>query len=126
MTNIVPTPQKNPISAMQQKPIDADVMELVKNKGKPKNPPEVEKAKQQLLQVITTQKIDPQSLIQAGKMAQAALKNKEMYPMAIDMAIKQGFIKPQDVSKNGIDYKLLATGITAGKLTQQLVDEGKI
>jgi len=49
-----------------------------------------------------------------------------MYPIAVQHAIRQGLISPQDVAPQGIDYKLLANGITAGKLTQQLIDEGKI
>lgn len=122
MTNIVPTPQKNPISAPQQGVDNADVMAQIKGK---KKSPEVEKAKEDLKKAIIQYKLDPQRLIKAGKMAEAGLRDPKMYQMAIQMAIKEGFITPQEVQP-GIDYKLLANGITAGKLTQELLSEGKI
>jgi len=123
MTNIVPTPQKNPISAMQQKPIDADVMNLVKTKGKPNQTPEVEKAKEQIRQYITQNKIDPNILIQVGQLCSQALRDPTLYQMAVDMAVKNGIMTKEEVG-TGTNYKLLGIGITIGKLTQQIVQEG--
>jgi hypothetical protein len=124
MDNLSPAPKKmeNPMT----QPINQDVLNLLKNKGKANQNPVVEKAKNQLLQVIKQYKLDPKQLIESGKLASTALKNKEMYPIAVQHAIRQGLISPQDVAPQGIDYKLLANGITAGKLTQQLIDEGKL
>jgi len=124
MNNPSPSPEK--IENPKTQPINADVLNLLKNKGKATQDPAVEKAKEQLLQVIKQYKLDPKQLIEGGKLASTALKNKEMYPIAVQHAIRQGLISPQDVAPEGIDYKLLANGITAGKLTQQLIDEGKI
>ena len=123
MSNILPTPQKKPISAPQQKPIDADVMNLVKTKGKPKQTPEVEKAKEQIRQYITQNKIDPNILIQVGQLCSQALRDPTMYQMAVDMAVKNGIMTKEEVGP-GTNYKLLGIGITIGKLTQQIVQEG--
>ena len=123
-----PAPQKkSDFGATQQKPLEKEVMEAVKRKGKPTQPKEVEKSKTELLNVIRQQNLDPQAIIRAGKMAEAALKNpREMYQVAVDNAIKQGLIRPQDVQPGVIDWKILGIGLTAGKLTEQLIQEGKL
>ena len=108
-----------------QKQMDADVMDVVKRKGKPKKPPIVEQSKEKLKQVIIQNKIDPQALIRAGKLASMALKDPSIYQMAVQAAIKEGLITAADVQP-GIDYKLLSYGITAGKMAEELVSEGAI
>ena len=119
-----PSPEKMENDAPQQ--IDVEVMELVKRKGKPEQPPEVEKAKAELLKVIKDQKIDPQMLIRAGQLAEAALNDLSLYPMAVDVAIREGLIAESDVGNEGINYKLLANGITAGMMVQELMEEGRL
>ena len=119
-----PSPEKMANTAPQQ--IDVEVMELVKRKGKPEQPPEVEKAKAELLKVIKDQKIDPQMLIRAGQLAEAALSDLSLYPMAVDVAIREGLISEADVGNEGINYKLLANGITAGMMVQELMEEGRL
>lgn len=119
-----PSPEKMENTAPQQ--IDVEVMELVKRKGKPEQPPEVEKAKAELLKVIKDQKIDPQMLIRAGQLAEAALSDLSLYPMAVDVAIREGLISEADVGNEGINYKLLANGITAGMMVQELMEEGRL
>lgn len=126
MTNII-TPQQNQNVAPQQTtPINKDVMDLVSNKGQAKKSPDVEQAKQRLLKVIQTAKLNPQELINAGKYAKEAARNPDLYPMAIDMALKQKLITPDMVKKEGVDYELLTIGVTVGKLTEDLMKEGKL
>ena len=122
-----------PLSPLQEKmendapqQIDVEVMDLVKRKGKPEQPPEVEKAKAELLKVIKDQNIDPQMLIRAGQLAEAALSDESLYPMAVDAAIREGLIAESDVGNEGINYKLLANGITAGMMVQELMEEGRL
>ena len=125
--NPLPTPQKKPDFAPQQESMEKDVMQAVKNKGKPEQSPEVIKAKKDLARVIKQIGIDPQKLIEAGQYAEAALKDPNMYQVALQMALKNGILTEDQMPKEpGIDYKLLANGITAGKLTQELLDEGAI
>jgi hypothetical protein len=118
-----PPPEK---MDFQPKEIDVEVMDLVKRKGKPEQPPEVEKAKAELLKVIKDQNIDPQMLIRAGQLAEAALNDMSLYPMAVDVAIREGLIAESDVGNEGINYKLLANGITAGMMVQELMEEGRL
>ncbi len=119
-----PSPEKMENVAPQQ--IDADVMELVKRKGKPEQPPEVEKAKVELLKVIKDQNIDPPMLIRAGQIAEAALNDMSLYPLAVELAIREGLIAQSDVGDEGVNYKLLASGITAGMMVQELMEEGRL
>jgi len=119
-----PAPQKNPISAPQQ---DQEVMGLIQRGGKSAQPPEVEKAKNDLRRIINQVGVDPQKIIKAGQMAEQALKNPKLYPMVIQMVIKEGLLTPDQVPKEpGINWKLLAQGITAGRLTAELVKEGAV
>ncbi len=110
----------------QPKEIDVEVMELVKRKGKPEQPPEVERAKTELLKVINDQKIDPMKLIRAGQLAETALNDATLYPMAVEVAIREELITPEDVGDEGINYKLLANGITAGMMVKELMEEGRL
>ena len=120
-----PSPKK--MENLQTQPINQDVMDLLKNKGNPKSTPEIKKAKQQLLQTIKQYNINPQQLIEGGKLSSTALKDPKMYPIAIQMAVKEGLLTPDQVPKEpGINWKLLSQGITAGRLTAELVKEGAV
>lgn len=126
---------ENPLSPLQEKmenvapQQDPEVMALIQRKGqkqKVEQTPEVKKAKNDLRRIIQQVGIDPQRIILAGQYAERALKDPAMYPIAIQMAIRENLITEQDVQPGGIDYKLLANGITAGILTQELLDEGAL
>lgn len=97
--------------------------------GKPDaqmSPQNIEKAKNDLRRIIKQVGIDPQRVVEAGQMAEMALKNPKLFPVVVQKAIQANLISPQDVQPGGIDYKLLAYGITAGKMTQELLKEGKL
>ena len=126
---------ENPLSPLQEKmenvapQQDPEVMALIQRKGqkqKVEQTPEVKKAKNDLRRIIQQVGIDPQRIILAGQYAERALKDPAMYPIAIQMAIRENLISADDVDPNGIDYKLLANGITAGMMVQELMEEGRL
>ena len=119
-----PSPEKMENDAPQQ--VDTDVMDLIKRKDSPEQSPEVLKAKNDLRRIIKQVGIDPMRIVMAGKYAEEALTNPSMYPIAIEVAIRENLISESDIQPGGINYKLLAAGITAGKLTQELLDEGAL
>jgi len=121
--NPLPTPQKKPDFAPQQESMEKDVMDVVKRKGKPKQSPEVEKAKEQLRQYIKEYQINPQTLIQVGELCNQGLRDPVAYQMAVDMAVKNGLMTQEEIGQ-GTNYKLLGYGITLGKMTEELVAEG--
>ena len=125
MDTTSPAPKK--MENLTTQPINQDVMELVANKGQPKSNPEIQQVKDRLLKIIKTSGADPQKIIMAAKYARQAVQKPELYPMAIEIAIKSGILTPDQAPKGeGIDYQLLANGITAGKLTEELIKEGKL
>jgi hypothetical protein len=119
-----PSPEKMENDAPQQ--VDTDVMDLIKRKESPEQSPEVLKAKNDLRRIIKQVGIDPMRIVMAGKYAEEALTNPSMYPVAIEVAIRENLISESDIQPGGINYNLLAAGITAGKLTQELLDEGAL
>ena len=119
-----PPPEKMENDAPQQ--VDTDVMDLIKRKESPEQSPDVLKAKNDLRRIIKQVGIDPMRIVMAGKYAEEALTNPAMYPIAIEVAIRENLISEKDIQPGGINYNLLAAGITAGKLTQELLDEGAI
>lgn len=119
-----PSPEKMGNDAPQQ--IDAEMVDLIKRKASPEQSADVVKAKNDLRRIIKEVGIDPQRIVMAGKYAEEALTNPSMYPIAIEVAIRENLISEKDIEPGGINYKLLAAGITAGKLTQELLDEGAL
>ena len=118
MPKIAPPPQEKSGFATPQQTPEIKMPKMKKDGA--------EKAKNDLRRLIKSIGLDPQRLIRAGQLAEMALKDKNLYPMAVQNAIQEGLISPQDIKQGGVDYKLLAQGITVGKLTQQLIQEGKL
>ena len=119
-----PSPEKMENDAPQQ--MDVEMVDLIKRKSSPEQSPEVAKAKNDLRRIIKEVGIDPMRIVMAGKYAEEALTNPAMYPIAIEVAIRENLISEKDIEPGGINYKLLAAGITAGKLTQELLNEGAL
>jgi formiminotetrahydrofolate cyclodeaminase len=125
--NTPPPPKKTGFPDSAKGPLEKDVMEAVKRKGKPSRPPEIEKAKRDLLQIIQKKKLNPQAIIHAGQLAEAAMKNpKEMYQIALQNALKEGLITPQEVQPGVVDWKVIATGVAAGNMVKEMMEEGML
>lgn len=118
------SPQKNQVVAPQQ--MNQDVMQAVKRKGKPSQPPAVEKAKRELRTIFSKSGIRPETVVKAGKMAEAAIADPAMYPAVIQMALKEGLIPKEQIKSDQIDYQLLAAAVSAGKLSQMIIDDGEM
>jgi hypothetical protein len=117
-TNIPSPPQKNLGNP--------EMMDMIKRKGQPKSTPEVEKAKQQIKAILQKNNVSPDVVIQVGEMAKQSVSKPEMYQMLVQKALQSQLISPQEIkpSKNGMDLRLIAGAITAGKLAQMIKDEG--
>jgi len=123
---MIPTPQKNQVSAPQQtQPINSDVMNLISGKKPESSSPVLQKCKDDLKKIMQQHGISADVLIRAGKMAERALQDKKEYPMMIEMAVKEGLIQSENIKK-GFDYRLVASGISAGRLAEQIKQEGGV
>ena len=121
---MTPVPQKK-MENPQRPALTPDAISTMQTLDSTMSSPEMLKAKNNLRRIIKQVGINPQRIIQAGKYAEAALQNPKMYPIAIQNAVKSGLLTQEQVPKTpGVDYKLLAQGIAAGKLTEQLIKEG--
>jgi hypothetical protein len=85
-----------------------------------------EQAKQRLLKIIQTAGVKPQDILRGEQYARQAMKNPKMYPVAIQAAVREGLLPPDTPITNQVDYKIIAIAITAGKLTAELMQEGKL
>ena len=79
--------------------------------------------KEEIKKLLKTAGMPPQILIQLGNMAVAAIKDQAMYPVVVDATVKAGLLQPDQVVE-GIDYKLLASLATAGKVAKMIEAEG--
>jgi hypothetical protein len=108
---------------MDNKQLNQDVMGAVARKGKPSVDPKVEKAKQDIKQIMVEKGISPEMVVRGGKMAQMAISNKTMYPAMVQMAVREGLVQPNEIGPK-IDYQFLAGVVSAGKIAQMIIDEG--
>lgn len=81
----------------------------------------LEKVKEQVRQLMDQAQITPDQLIYGGQLAQRAIEDKAMYPVAVKAAIQAGLIQPNQVPE-GIDYKFLASAVSAGRIAQMIKD----
>jgi chaperonin GroEL (HSP60 family) len=115
-----PAPQKKSDFGASQQNIDPEVMNLVKRKGKPKESPQIEKAVEQLRQVLAQNNIDPKVVVQAGDLAYKAFRDPTQYELAKDMLIKNGIMTAEEV-KQGAKETILGTAMIAGKLAEKII-----
>jgi hypothetical protein len=117
-TNNPSPPQKNLANP--------EMMDMIKRKGQPTRSPEVEKAKQQIKELMQQNNVNPDILIQIGKMAKQSFSRPENYQILIQQATQSGLIKQEEIkpTKNGMDLRLIAAAITIGKLAEMIKNEG--
>ena len=78
-------------------------------------------AKEQIRQLMQQANLNPDQLVYGGQLAQRAIQDKAMYPVAVKAAVQAGLIQPNQVPE-GIDYKFLAAAVSAGKIAQMIKD----
>lgn len=109
------SPQKNVIGAAQQQP---DVMGAMQ--GKKQMPENYTSSLNQVREMLSQAGITPQQAIRMGDLAQIAIKDKAMYPVALDMAIKEGLL-PETSRGEGMNYKVMSQMAVIGEAAKQLV-----
>jgi hypothetical protein len=82
-------------------------------------------AKQGIKQYLATVKVPPETLVKAGQMAEAVIKDKALYPMFREQAIATKLVEPNDLDMK-IDYPSLAVFSTMGKITSQMLSSGEM
>jgi len=80
-------------------------------------------SKEKIKGILKQSNINPQVLINLGDMAMGAIKDKALYPM-LWQALEQSGLSPGKEKPEGIDYKLLAHLVAAGKIAKMIAQEG--
>ena len=125
MQNPSPPPKKSQFSKAPG--VTPQQMEMMKAVNPKTNTPEMKKAKNDLRRIIQQTGVDPQKIIQGGKYAAMAVKDPSMYQMALQMAVRDGILDQDQVPTTpGVDYALIAKAISAGKLVEELMQEGAL
>jgi hypothetical protein len=125
MQNPAPPPKNSQVS--QSSGVTQQQQEMMQSANPKTSTLEMKKAKNDLRRIIQQTGVDPQKVIQGGRYAAMAVKDPSMYQMALQMAVKDGILDPDQVpTKPGIDYALIAKAISAGKLVEELIQEGSL
>ena len=80
-------------------------------------PEKVNAAKQQLNQLLTKYKIEPEVITRLAQAANMAMKDKALYPMFVQQAKQSGIPGAEQLSAK-IDYQKLGQIIAIGKLME--------
>lgn len=92
--------------------------------AKPSNKQMME-AKQGVKDYLATIKVPPEVLVKAGQMAEAVIKDKALYPMFREQAIKSKLVEPTDLDVK-VDYPALAVFATMSRITEQMLASGEL
>jgi hypothetical protein len=82
-------------------------------------------AKQGIKQYLATVKVPPETLVKIGQVADAVIKDKALWPMFREQAIKTRLVEPDDLDMK-VDYPSLAVFSTMGKITEQMIASGEM
>ena len=82
-------------------------------------------AKQGIKEYLATVKVPPEMLVKIGQVAEQVIKDKALYPMFREQAIKSRLVEPTDLDMK-IDYPALAVFATMGKITEQMLASREI
>ena len=82
-------------------------------------------AKQGIKDYLATVKVPPEMLVKIGQVAEAVIKDKALYPMFREQAIKTKLVEPDDLDMK-VDYPSLAVFATMGKITEQMLASNEL
>jgi len=80
---------------------------------------EVQQASQKLQQVIQSSGVNPEIIVNLGKLAHSAVKDKALYPMFVKQLVDYKLIEPGEMSQK-IDYSALSFFVALGKVAEKM------
>ena len=86
---------------------------------------EVLETKQMVREAMIEDNVSPQTLIRLGKMAEAVLKDKSLYPKFLQAIIDSNLAEAEDVD-DGMDYQFIGAMATLGEMARQMIASGEI
>jgi len=86
---------------------------------------ELEQTKQMVREAMIEDNVSPQTLIRLGKMAEAVLKDKSLYPKFLKAVVESELADEDDMDEE-IDYQIIGVIATLGEMTRQMIASGEI
>jgi hypothetical protein len=86
---------------------------------------QVAETKQMVREAMQEEGVSPQTLISLGKMAEAVLKNKNLYPQFLQAIIDSDLAEEEDLETE-IDYQLIGVFATLGEMARQMIASGEL
>jgi hypothetical protein len=86
---------------------------------------EVQETKQMVREAMIEDNVSPQTLIRLGKMAEAVLKDKSLYPQFLQ-AVVESELADEDDMDDEIDYQIIGAMAALGEMTRQMIASGEI
>ena len=86
---------------------------------------EVAETKQMVREAMVEFDVSADTLIRLGKMAEAVLKDKSIYPKFLQAIIDSNLADEEDMD-DGIDYQFIGVIATLGEMSKQMVSSGEL
>jgi len=86
---------------------------------------QVAETKQMVREAMQEEGVSADTLIRLGKMAEAVLKNKNLYPQFLQAIIDSDLAEEGDIPTE-IDYQLLGVFATLGEMAKQMMASGEL
>jgi hypothetical protein len=86
---------------------------------------EVAQTKQMVREAMQEEGVSADTLIRLGQMAEAVLKNKNLYPQFLQAIIDSDLAEEEDLETE-IDYQLIGVFATLGEMARQMIASGEL
>jgi hypothetical protein len=86
---------------------------------------QVAETKQMVREAMQEEGVSAETLVRLGQMAEAVLKNKNLYPQFLQAIIDSDLAEEEDLETE-IDYQLIGVFATLGEMARQMIASGEL
>jgi hypothetical protein len=86
---------------------------------------QVAETKQMVREAMQEEGVSADTLIRLGQMAEAVLKNKNLYPQFLQAIIDSDLAEDGDIPAE-VDYQLIGVFATLGKMAEEMMASGEL
>ena len=86
---------------------------------------QVAETKQMVREAMQEEGVSAETLIRLGQMAEAVLKNKNLYPQFVQAIIASDLAEEGDIPAE-VDYQLIGVFATLGEMARQMIASGEL
>jgi hypothetical protein len=86
---------------------------------------QVAETKQMVREAMQEEGVSAETLVRLGQMAEAVLKNKNLYPQFLQAIIDSDLAEDGDIPAE-VDYQLIGVFATLGKMAEEMMASGEL